>query len=190
MYILNYWNKSWRCFISVWEWLLCGQKWLMCYQRIRHGMWMIHCLSFVWYVNVQNIVESVLPLILISLTPLLTLLIIYKIHYFVENITQFIQGYWMYEIPDNFSFCVLLLCLNRNRCPYHLYGLLTYSVVQSPSWAANWFVASQEIPRISRNPKVHYRTHSVRHLSVLWASPIQSTYQQPTSCMCRKDHPV
>jgi len=29
----------------------------------------------------------------------------------------------------------------------------------SPSWEANWFSASQEIPRISRNPKVHYRTH-------------------------------
>ena len=32
-------------------------------------------------------------------------------------------------------------------------------MVQSPSWAANWFAASQEIPRISRTPKVHYRTH-------------------------------
>jgi len=32
-------------------------------------------------------------------------------------------------------------------------------MVQSPSWAVNWFAASQEIPRISRNPKVHYRTH-------------------------------
>jgi len=32
-------------------------------------------------------------------------------------------------------------------------------MAQSPSWAANWFAASQEIPRISRNPKVHYRTH-------------------------------
>jgi hypothetical protein len=37
--------------------------------------------------------------------------------------------------------------------------LLTYSMVQSPSWVANWFADSQEIPRISRNPKVHYRTH-------------------------------
>ena len=37
--------------------------------------------------------------------------------------------------------------------------LLTYSMVRSPSWEANWFAASQEIPRISRNPKVHYRTH-------------------------------
>ena len=32
-------------------------------------------------------------------------------------------------------------------------------MVQSPSWEANWFAASQEIPRISRNPMVHYRTH-------------------------------
>jgi len=32
-------------------------------------------------------------------------------------------------------------------------------MVQSPSWEANWFAASQEIPRISQNPKVHYRTH-------------------------------
>jgi len=36
--------------------------------------------------------------------------------------------------------------------------LLTYSMVQSPSWKTNWFAASQ-IPRISRNPKFHYRTH-------------------------------
>ena len=32
-------------------------------------------------------------------------------------------------------------------------------MVQGPSWEANWFAANQEIPRISRNPKVHYRTH-------------------------------
>jgi len=37
--------------------------------------------------------------------------------------------------------------------------LLTYSMVQSPSWEANWFAAIREIPSISRNPKVHYRTH-------------------------------
>jgi len=32
-------------------------------------------------------------------------------------------------------------------------------MVQSPSWEANWFAASQVIPRILWNPKVHYRTH-------------------------------
>ena len=39
--------------------------------------------------------------------------------------------------------------------------LLTYSMVQSPSWEANWFAASQEIPRILWNPKVHYRIHKL-----------------------------
>jgi hypothetical protein len=43
----------------------------------------------------------------------------------------------------------------------HFPLMLTYSMVQSPSWEANWFAASQEIPRISRNPKVHYRTHKL-----------------------------
>ena len=42
---------------------------------------------------------------------------------------------------------------------YLITYLLTYSMVQSPSSEAYWFAASQEIPRISRNPKVHYRSH-------------------------------
>ena len=41
----------------------------------------------------------------------------------------------------------------------HRISKLTYTMVQSPSWEANRFAASQEIPRISRIPKVHYRTH-------------------------------
>ena len=32
-------------------------------------------------------------------------------------------------------------------------------MVQSPSWEANWFSDSQEIPRSLWNPKVHYRIH-------------------------------
>ena len=43
--------------------------------------------------------------------------------------------------------------------PTRRYTVLTYFMVQSLSLAANWFAASQEIPRISPNPKVHCRTH-------------------------------
>ena len=56
-------------------------------------------------------------------------------------------------------------CIQHNRAYLTSFLLpspwlsITYSIVQSPSWEANWFAASQEIPRISRKPKVHYRTH-------------------------------
>ena len=37
--------------------------------------------------------------------------------------------------------------------------ILTHSMEQSPSWEANWFSASQEIPHILWNPKVHCRVY-------------------------------
>ena len=58
---------------------------------------------------------------------------------------------------------------------------LTYSMLQGPSWEANWFAASQEIPRISRNRRFFTALTSVRHLSLSWASPVQSIYPHPTS---------
>ena len=59
------------------------------------------------------------------------------------------------------TLCVLLWLTKQGSCILtceHLY-LLTYFMVQIPSWEADWFAASQEIPRILWNPKVHYRAH-------------------------------
>ena len=59
-------------------------------------------------------------------------------------------------LPNRFNISYLCAIVHAE---YNITNLLTYSNAQSPSWEANWFAASQEIPRISRNPKVHYRTH-------------------------------
>ena len=52
---------------------------------------------------------------------------------------------------------------------------------QSPSWEANRFSASQEIPRILWNPRFITAFTSARHLSLSWASLIQSIPTHPTS---------
>jgi len=49
---------------------------------------------------------------------------------------------------------------SETNSPYLLTYLLTYLLHGAESFLkANWFAASQEIPRVSRNPKAHYRTH-------------------------------
>ena len=78
--------------------------------------------------------------------------------------------------------------LNHQRIsPKHVHeiytiDLLTHSMVQSPSWEANWFAASQEIPQISRNPKVHYRTHK--------RPPTVSILGQPYPVHIPTSHPL
>ena len=58
---------------------------------------------------------------------------------------------------------------------------LTYSTEQCPSWEANRFSASQEIPRIYGNRKFIIALTSAYHLSLSWTSSIQSTPLHPTS---------
>ena len=56
------------------------------------------------------------------------------------------------KIKNNWRYTSYLLA-------YLVIYLLTYSMEESPSLEANWFSASQVIPRILWNPKVHYRIH-------------------------------
>jgi len=66
-----------------------------------------------------------------------------------------------------------------------LTNLLTYSIEQSTSWEANRFSASQEIPRILWNPKVHYRIHKYPSLVPI---PSQSDPVHDPTSHCLKIH--
>ena len=69
------------------------------------------------------------------------------------------------------------LCPRRNSLTY----LLTYSMEQSPSWEANRFSASQEIPTFYGTRKVITTFTSACHLSLSQATSIQSISLHLTS---------
>jgi hypothetical protein len=74
-----------------------------------------------------------------------------------------------------------LTVMKRKKHPdYKVLEILTYSIQQSPSWEAKMSSATQEIPRILWNPKVHHRIHKsplpvplLSHIDPVHGSPIQ-----------------
>ena len=92
-----------------------------------------------------------------------------------------LRAYFRQSIPRG-----VLACLNGQATVIvllllHVWDLVTYFVEQSPSWEANQFSASHEIPRILWNPKVLYRFYKCPPLVPILnrINPLRATY--PTS---------
>ena len=95
------------------------------------------------------------------------------------NISSNYLPYIVHYIGQQCGFHSVIILISYVSTTVSIY-LLTYSMVQSPSWEANWFAASQEIPRILWNSFMTSFT-SARHLSLSWASSIQSMPTNSTS---------
>jgi CRISPR/Cas system-associated protein endoribonuclease Cas2 len=100
------------------------------------------------------------------------------------------------------SSSLCMMCKTQTEYQIHLYSLQThrpkriwimeqtrqqylliYSMQHSPSWEANWFAASQEIPWILWNPKVYYHIHKFPAIC-LYPEPAQSS-PYPTSYLLK-----
>jgi hypothetical protein len=78
-----------------------------------------------------------------------------------------------YKAPHNFYTLFVTF--------FSTYLLLTYSMEQSPSWEANRFLASQEIPAFYGTQSFITAFTSARHLSLSWVRSIQSLPPHATS---------
>ena len=73
--------------------------------------------------------------------------------------TQVVQQPTVGYRAMGFSLSMMKCILSGLLLTYLLTYLLTCSMEHSPSWEANRFAVSQEIPRILCNPKIHYHIH-------------------------------
>jgi hypothetical protein len=79
--------------------------------------------------------------------------------YFFDKLCCIQTGQWVIQTEKGLTIFNTISTVHPLVPKSLLTYLLTYSMEQSPSWEANWFEASQKIPRVLWNPKVHYRTH-------------------------------
>ena len=95
-------------------------------------------------------------------TYLLIYLLAYSLIYLHTCLFTYLLAYlitYLFTYLLIYLLIYLLAYLLTYLFTYLLTHSLTHSMVQSPSWEAHRSSASQEIPRISRNPKVYYRIH-------------------------------
>jgi len=103
-----------------------------------------------------------------------TLTLLCSCHFTRDSVSVYIRLSCM---DDKISWLGGWACQWRPPLTY----LLTYSKEQSPSWEANRFSASQEIPAFYGTRMFITAFTSARHLSLSWASSIQSIPPHPTS---------